>query len=109
MISRRLLAPIVAMVLLALAACGPAAAPAKPSSAPAAGPVASTEWDRIVEEARREGEVIVWGPAGADLRRHEKEAFERAYPGIRVTLFQPPSNSERDSRYLQEFQAGVAR
>jgi iron(III) transport system substrate-binding protein len=109
MLGSRPLASIASIFLLALAACAPSAAPARPSSAPAAAPAPTSEWDRIVEEAKREGEVIVWGPAGADLRRHNKEAFERAYPGIRVTLFQAPSNSERDSRYLQEFQAGVAR
>jgi ABC-type Fe3+ transport system substrate-binding protein len=103
------------VVLLLSAACAPGkATPAAPAPGP---PAASAEapagapagWNQVVAAARQEGEVIVWGAAGADARRHEKEAFESAYPGIKVTLFQPPSNSERDSRFLQELQAGVAK
>jgi ABC-type Fe3+ transport system substrate-binding protein len=105
---------IAALLLLAGACAQPARAPAPaaPSGAPAAAAGASgasSEWDRLVEAAKQEGEVIVWGSAGSAARRHEKEAFEQAYPGIKVTLFQAPSNSERDSRFLQEYQAGVAK
>ena len=109
---------LVLSVLLVLA-CAPAAAPSgsspagKPAAAPAAQPAqqsaAQSEWDRIVEEAKKEGEVIVWGAAGTNARRFEKEAFEKAYPGIRVNLFQAPLSSERDSRFIQEYQAGVAK
>ncbi|HZU08102.1 MAG TPA: extracellular solute-binding protein [Chloroflexota bacterium] len=67
------------------------------------------EWSRIVEAARQEGEVIVWGQAGEERRQFWKDAFERAYPGIRVNLFQASSSSERDSRFLMEYEAGVAR
>jgi len=112
------LTAMAAFVVLALAACargGPApATPGAPaqSAAPGAGAQpagAPAGWDQLVEDARKEGEVIVWGAPGAEARRAEKEAFERAYTGIRVTLFQAPSSSERDSRFLQEFQAGVAK
>jgi ABC-type Fe3+ transport system substrate-binding protein len=101
-------AAIVALILWGLVACAPSAAPAQPSAA-AGPPTASTEWDRIVAEAQKEGEVIVWSSVGASIRQQEKEAFEKAYPGIKVTLFQAPGGSERDSRFLQEFQAGVAK
>lgn len=83
-----------------------AGATAAPDAAP---PAWQAEWDRVVAEAKREGELIIWGNGGDDARRFEKEAFERAYPGIRVTHYGPASNSERDSRYLQEFQSGVAK
>lgn len=94
------------------AAAKPAAAPSGQTAAPAAGsglPSANPEWDRIVEEARKEGEVIVWGGNTPEAREFEKDAFEKAYPGIRVNLFQAPLSSDRDSRFIQEWQAGVAR
>jgi iron(III) transport system substrate-binding protein len=106
-------APLVALLLWGLVACAPGAAPspapAKPGAAAPAAPAASSEWDRIVAAAQQEGEVIVWSAVGATIRQHEKDAFEKAYPGIKVTLFQAPGGSERDSRFLQEFQAGVAK
>ena len=102
-------AALVALILWGLVACAPTAAPAQSSAAAADRPAASGEWDRIVAEAQKEGEVIVWSSVGATIRQHEKEAFEKAYPGIKVTLFQAPGGSERDSRFLQEFQAGVAK
>src|SRR5215470_2556764 len=110
MSSTRLTA-IAAFVVLALAACA-RGGPAPPAAAPAAvaqPAAAPAGWDQLVEDAKKEGELIIWGAPGAEARRAEKAAFERAYPGIRVTLFQAPSSSERDSRFLQEFQAGVAK
>lgn len=70
---------------------------------------ADAEWEKVVEAARAEGEVIVWAQAGEDLRRYWKDAFEQAYPGIRVNLFQPASWSQRDTRFLNEMQAGIAK
>ncbi len=124
---------------LVLAACGgssapaPSAAPrssaaaAKPAaasgsaapaaSAPAASgaaeaavkPVAQENWDDVVAAARKEGHVVVWGAAGPAAKAVEKDAFEKAYPGIQVDLFQANTTSERDTRYVQEFKAGVAK
>src|SRR5262245_60234848 len=87
-------APAAAAPAAAPAGGQPAAAPAKPAGQPAA----SAEWDKIVEEARKEGEVIVWGESGQAGREFEKDAFEKAYPGIRVNLFQAPLSSDRDTR-----------
>ena len=83
--------------------------PAAPAAAPAATAAPSAEWDRVLEEARKEGEVIIWGENGPAAREFTKDAFEKAYPGIRVNLFQAPLASDRDTRYLQELQAGIAR
>jgi ABC-type Fe3+ transport system substrate-binding protein len=102
---------LAACVTLAVACAPPTGAPA-PGQAPDTGgekPAWQVEWERVLAEARREGEVIVWGDAGDDAREHQKDAFERAYPGIRVTLFQATSSTERDSRLLQELDAGVAK
>ena len=130
MIGNAIITPLVCRVLcsfeivivsLALA-CMPAVSPdlsrstgasditasaARPAEKPAE--AVDAEWSRIVEAARQEGEVIVWGQAGEERRRFWKDAFERAYPGIRVNLFQASSSSERDSRFLMEYEAGVAR
>jgi ABC-type Fe3+ transport system substrate-binding protein len=68
------------------------------------------EWNQLVAAARAEGEVVVWtGQPGEDARAVLKDEFEKAYPGIKVTLFQAASTSERDSRYLAELEAGVAK
>ena len=69
-------APAAPAAPAAAPAGGPAAAaPAKPSGQPAA----SAEWDKVVEEAKKEGEVIVWGESGQAGREFEKDAFEKAY------------------------------
>jgi iron(III) transport system substrate-binding protein len=68
--------------------------------------VAQTDdWAKVVEAAKKEGEVIVWGQAGETNRRFWKDAFERDNPGIRVNLFQPNNTAERDTRVLREWQA----
>jgi iron(III) transport system substrate-binding protein len=67
----------------------------------------SNGWSIIVEAAKKEGEVIVWGQAGEHLRRFWKDGFERDNPGITVRLFQAPNSSERDTRFLREFESGV--
>ena len=115
--SRLAFAGVVVVIVASLVACGPRTsappasdASAKPATSGAASQAAGPAgWDKIVEDAKKEGEVIVWSASGSGIRQHEKDAFERAYPGIRVTLFQAPGGSERDSRYIQEYQAGVAK
>ncbi len=84
------------------------ATPVRATEAIASG-ASAQEWNRIVEAAKAEGEVIVWTQVGEDRRRFYKDAFEKAYPGIRVNLFQAPQSAERDARFLQEWQAGVAK
>jgi iron(III) transport system substrate-binding protein len=65
------------------------------------------DWSKVVEAARKEGEVHVWGAAGDLLRKFWKEAFEKDNPGITVRLFQANTNNERDSRVLRELQSGL--
>jgi iron(III) transport system substrate-binding protein len=90
----------------AAAASGAAAASA------AAGPpiqVNQANWQQIVDAAKKEGGVVVWGENGQPGREFEKDAFEKAYPDIKVELFQANSSAERDQRYVQEYKAGVAK
>jgi ABC-type glycerol-3-phosphate transport system substrate-binding protein len=87
----------------------PAPAASSPSGSTAAKPVAQESWDDVVAAAKKEGHVIVWGAPGPAAKAFEKDAFEKAYPGIQVDLFQANATSERDTRYVQEFKAGVAK
>lgn len=69
----------------------------------------SEDWNTILQAAKKEAEVIVWA-TGGDLRRaFWKDAFEKANPGIAVKLFAPATLSERDSRFIKEFEAGIAK
>lgn len=101
---------VILIMVATLAACAPAAT-APPAARPAqtgAEGAAPSDWDRIVAEARKEGEVIVWVGPGTDARKHNKDRFEADYPGIKVTLVQLSTN-ERDARLLREMEAGVAK
>jgi ABC-type Fe3+ transport system substrate-binding protein len=69
----------------------------------------SQSWADVLAAAEKEGEVIVWGQAGDTRREFMKHAFEKAYPGIKVDLFQPATSNTRDMRFLQEFKAGAAK
>lgn len=113
---------LVSAALLITMACSPAA-PAPPTSAPSATAVpkpaqpapgstaaaTSADWNAVVDAAKKEGEVIVWGNSGTERKAFWKDAFEKAYPGITVSLFQADTNNARDARYLQERQAGIAK
>ena len=115
------------LCVLLLAACGgtqaaPVAsssaaqastAAAKPASSAAATPAASaaasgavsSDWNALVEAAKKEGSVSVWGTPGTPYRQVLVTEFEKAYPGIKVDgVFVPPA--ERTSRLNLERQAG---
>jgi len=70
-------------------------------------PRPADDWDKVVEAAKKEGEVILWGQAGEQRRAFWKVAFEKAYPGIKVNLYMAPTNSHRDRRFEQEVKGGV--
>ncbi len=105
-----------------LAGCGGATAPSSSpaSRAPAVSPagasastaplkVTADNWQQIVDAANKEGNVTVWGENGGPGRQFEKDAFEKAYPNIKVDLFQANNSAERDQRFMQEYKAGVAK
>jgi iron(III) transport system substrate-binding protein len=93
-----------------LAACSqPAAAPAptaaaKPAAAP---PPQDADWQKVVDDAKKEGHLLVATYAGTGYRK-VMDAFEAAYPGITVEQT-PFQSSSRDffPRYFQERQAGL--
>ena len=102
---RKLIALRVTFVVgLALAAFGLAATP---TPTPAA--AWEAKWNDVLAKAKQEGTVTVWvGGGGRAAVNHLKNSFEAAYPGIEVDLFQAPSGSAWQTRFLQEWKSGVA-
>ncbi len=68
--------------LTLLSACQ-AQAPRATSEAPAAA-APPQGWDALVQAARQEGRLVVYGPPGPTYRQVVVNSFERAYPDIRV-------------------------
>src|SRR5258708_7602618 len=94
-----------------LAACTQAP-PAQPTAAPVTKPAAAAQpqdvdWQKVVDDAKKEGHLLVATYAGTGYRK-VMDAFEAAYPGITVDQT-PFQSSSRDffPRYFQERQAGL--
>ncbi len=66
----------------------------------------SSEWDRTVEAAKKEGKLVAAIPASAELRRAITEVFPKQYPGIELDLSasRGPSNA---GKIAAEHAAGV--
>ena len=98
-------------------AAAPTTAPAAPAAAPTTAPAAQTkpaaaptgdaDWQKVVDDAKKEGHLLVATYAGTGYRK-VMDAFEAAYPGIKVDQT-PFQSSSRDffPRYFQERQAGL--
>jgi ABC-type Fe3+ transport system substrate-binding protein len=82
--------------------------PAAPSTGSAA-PAGAEDWNAVIAAAKKEGEVIVWSTSSDPRRKFLTEGFNKAYPDIKVNLFMAPSTSERDTRFINEYKAGVAK
>lgn len=68
-------------------------------------PAPSSEWEKTVEAARKEGKVTVSMPASAELKRNVEDAFRKRY-GIEVEVF-TARGSTGVRRMADEFKAGV--
>ena len=68
-------------------------------------PVAGQEWEKVIAAAQQEGEVVVYGPPGSKYRMALVDAFERAFPGIKVT-YTGLTGSDIGPRIIAERQAG---
>jgi ABC-type Fe3+ transport system substrate-binding protein len=47
-------------------------------------PVWQEQWDQTVNSAKREGKVVVFGPAGEVIRNALVDAFRKSFPGITI-------------------------
>jgi iron(III) transport system substrate-binding protein len=65
----------------------------------------STDWEQLVDAARKEDKVTVSIPASAELRKQLEEQFKRRY-GIEVEVF-TARGSAAVRRMADEFKAGV--
>jgi iron(III) transport system substrate-binding protein len=62
------------------------------------------EWERMVAEAKKEGQLTVMGPAGAEIRRAITEPFQKKY-GIQIEYLSGRA-SDFGPRILTERRAG---
>ncbi len=48
----------------------------------------SSEWDKVVAAAKKEGQVVIaqGGGSGTELRRYMTQGFQKEFPGIKVDL-----------------------
>jgi iron(III) transport system substrate-binding protein len=69
-------------------------------------PGKNTEWERIVEAAKKEGRVVVSIPTSAELRNEFQAGFQKAYPGIELEL-NAARGSANINKIVEEQNAGV--
>lgn len=63
------------------------------------------EWDRVVAAAKKEGKVVIYGPAGTDKEAVYVSTFQQAYPEIRVS-YVAGRLSEQVHKIMAEQRAG---
>lgn len=64
------------------------------------------EWDRVLEAAKKEGKVIVFGPPGANARQALADSFQNTFPGIQVE-YQGATGAATAPRILSEQKSGI--
>lgn len=62
------------------------------------------EWEKIIQAAKREGEVVIYGPHNP-MYRPLWETFQKSYSGVKIN-FLPGKGSEHTQRVLAERRAG---
>ena len=61
-------------------------------------------WERTIDAAKREGEVVIYGPHNP-MYRSLWDTFQKNYPGIKIN-FVPGKGAERTQKVLAERRAG---
>lgn len=89
---------VLVMVALALNLSGASAQTAKPAW--------QEEWEKVLEAAKREGVVSLWGPPGGWARGTLADEFARSFPQIRVD-YQGASGSAAWPKIQAERDAGL--
>jgi len=79
---------------------------ATPSFAGEARPPSQTDWEKVVDAAKKEGKLVAAIPASAELRKAIGEIFPKRFPGIELDLTNArgPSNA---NKIAAEHAAGV--
>jgi len=62
------------------------------------------EWEKVIDAAKREREVVIYGPHNP-MYGPLWEAFQKSYPGVKIN-FLPGKGSEHAQRVLAERRAG---
>lgn len=68
----------------------------------------ASDWEKTVAAAKKEGKVVILGPAGADIRDAFIQGFQKKYPQIQVD-FSGMSGAEVGPKLLNELSAGLYR
>ncbi len=76
-------------------------APAVAASAPA---VSDTDWNKTVAAAKKEGKLVIMGPAGSDVKDAYTLGFQKKYPEIEVD-FTGMSGAAQTPKLLAELKA----
>ncbi len=100
MIQSRLLS-ILAPLLIAVG-CGQPGSSKSPADTPSAVDPADVK-GRLYEAARREGELVLWGPSTDTVAKYFPEQFAKAFPGIKVTGI---ADNQAPARLVTEIRAG---
>jgi iron(III) transport system substrate-binding protein len=91
----RLFNVTVTALAVLISACAPAAAPASPTAQPKAAPAggsqpvtsnANAEWENVVDAAKKEGKVTIYGQFDQAVYEQYISAFNSKYPGIEVEV-----------------------
>jgi iron(III) transport system substrate-binding protein len=65
-----------------------------------------SNWDTVVNEAKREGKVVVFGPAGTTVRKIVTERFGKAFPDIQIE-FSGGRGNDLAAKIRAERDAGI--
>ncbi len=68
-------------------------------------PAWQVEWEKTVEAAKKEGRVMIHG--ASEVSHLFEQAFQRAYPEIKVTTVSAGRGTERIQRIMAERRAGI--
>jgi iron(III) transport system substrate-binding protein len=75
-------------------------------SAPALAQSRGSDWEKVLEAARKEGRVAVSIPTSAELRKEFETGFKKAFPGIELDL-NVARGSSNINKIAEEQNAGV--
>jgi iron(III) transport system substrate-binding protein len=65
-----------------------------------------TKWDSVVADAKKEGTVVVFGPAGTTVRKVVTERFSKAFPEIKIE-FSGARGNDLAAKIRAERDAGI--